>query len=1512
MSENKDNQSAATERPQPNKARRKPIYRWLSTLAIVAGLCFAGWMWVNAQAHSKLLNQIREAGYPDASIGSVSVGPNGVTASELVLPADGNLPGLKIGSLTVKQSFTKLVSGAKPYEQIVIADGNIDLNFESPRDSANFSFADLDLRELTLPARSVSIENFNVTIHDSDSELLLGGISLAVQDSSTQISVSGSIDQSIEGAVEFSGSIDRSSGNGNVEFTGDKLHIVDQAWQRWPGIPLSVLRHLGADAVFDLDANLKIENGQGISYRANIETHNARLFIPKFELPIKIHEGKVRIEDGVVNYEAVTASMGDQDRVIGSGFTTIAGFPCQTEFKGEFFDVDVDDLRKLVKQIPLKVSGTASGKVVGSVDVNSELETTLRISAAGNGSEAGYGKISAAKSTINVEIQPLVLTQEGRTIDLQGNVAVDAAATSQDVDDILATFDLEALDEQFEFDFPGNGVVNLNIPLDSAADLKTWTLVIDAFAPQGNISGMEFRDIKAKSFLRDGFLVFSPASATPVGSKQATNVTVEWPLEDDAANPVGIVTVASESLPPKSALDFLNRQLKNAGVVHRFESSLNTIANSNLDGGLNFESKIVVPATGERPIDSWNVLATVDNSKIELEGVTFGQLGSNIAIDSGILKFTGLTAKLPQSGSLDAEISMDLESSEIRALDVNARQIPADWFARKVAIFTTGKAAAKKEPGSTDDFPMNIQGLFDGELHLSEQSKLLAEAVSFQASSKNIRLFETDLNSTRITGELGDTLTINSITSNIGARGKFSIEGNVEPFERIGSFKAQWSDIDSNPFLRNFATTDVSFETSGSMNCEFVNGAPVVDGNVRLQSAQLLDLNLRDLELNVKSEPDRIVFASRRQPGLGLEGHIKTNAPYGFEIDARSKQLKLRNFFIDDINGMVSSRIFTKGTVQPFSLETDGQLSLRQLRFNDNNLKPIESRWRYSTRQPERNMLSFNGLGGVFSLDTDSPGQKDLEFRIENFESDQLSAFRKLPVKLDGSFSGKAVISNWRNANARAAAVELQTDMLSVGTARLSRLKAKATLSRNGQLEYSATGRLLDGKLELDGKSTLARDKPYSENSFPVRVRLTNARVKKLFENERSIPAARQISGRLSTAMQWNVIPGLMPEGSGFVTLDDLKWKNRIVSRKISSDLFLKDGLVRLSKVSADLRQGEISGRATIPLTGSASGNYELEVRNFSLGRTLDVLMDKPIKADGLIDARISGRTGNTISGSGTLGVSRAGLFGARDQSVKLPIRFQIKPAQRTARMELPRSRFQAFRGNVYGSASLDIGTQVVLDSKLELSNLDSKSLLNSLAGYSNTGKGKLSGHLELKSRNLKSLNDLNGSFDGHLDQSNAFTIPVLAQVSNLLGNTSVLRNEQFDSEQMVLRLSKSRIAIEEFNLRSEIAKVVVTGDAWLDGRLNLDIAARVERLNQPTLLDELATSPLARLTGSPTAFFAQAAEFLSERVLFLNVKGTTTRPQIQINTGKQLREEVIRYFLRGSQILPNRIRLNN
>ena len=209
----------------------------------------------------------------------------------------------------------------------------------------------------------------------------------------------------------------------------------------------------------------------------------------------------------------------------------------------------------------------------------------------------------------------------------------------------------------------------------------------------------------------------------------------------------------------------------------------------------------------------------------------------------------------------------------------------------------------------------------------------------------------------------------------------------------------------------------------------------------------------------------------------------------------------------------------------------------------------------------------------------------------------------------------------------------------------------------------------------------------------------------------------------------------------------------------------------------------------------------------------------------------------------------------------------------------------------------------------MNFSNVDTEKMLAEMAGVKQADQGKLTGRLLLTGHGVRSTRQLKGSFRGSLQRVSAFELPVLSDVARLLSVTN-LQSTDFDSDTIELLLSNNQINVKQFNFSSSLVKIAITGQAFLDGRLNLSAAARVENLQQPTLLDELAGSPLASL--SPVAAASNASEFLSERLVFIKINGNFKRPQVRVDTGQQLKNEAIRYFLPGSNILPYLTGRNN
>jgi hypothetical protein len=794
-------------------------------------------------------------------------------------------------------------------------------------------------------------------------------------------------------------------------------------------------------------------------------------------------------------------------------------------------------------------------------------------------------------------------------------------------------------------------------------------------------------------------------------------------------------------------------------------------------------------------------------------------------------------------------------------------------------------------------------------------------AVSWELSSEELLLYNKPFKNVTTSGVYGDELVIRKIRSKLPGRGDAILNGDWRITSDDGSFEVQWQNADLVSLLERRFKLPESFAaySNGEVNACFKSHLPVFTGRFDLIEPQLFGGTLANQSFEIDTVDGRIHFKTGKRNGAnaGLEfnGQLGMLHPFEFSVEGVARSMPLSTAVFDDVTGRVNSKFSVSGQAEPWVVKTKGDATFENLSYRKSSLSDVKSKWDFDSAAPNSQALKVEGFGGRLALIAPENGlDRDLKFVADEIDAAELSVFRTLPIDVTGSISGSATIRDWQSPTGRAIVAKLKSDSLLVEKLRLARVEGFANLSSDGQLEYSLDSQLLDGKLQCAGKTKLSSLDGASKMRFPLNVRLENARLKTLAQPLSGKTAAllKQLDGRASLVMDWNVLPGKFPKGSGTVSLSDTKWKNRLVSRNISSDVFMTDGIMRLENFNADLRQGEISGQAMIPLVGTTTGSYDLDIRKFDLRRMVEILMDEPVQVDGQLDTRLSGRIGKTITGSGTMSLRRAGLFGVRDQSMKLPVRFDIEPHRQRASIEIPRNRFKLFRGNVNGYAKLEIGSRLRLDSKFDLANIDAYSMIHSLTGFTGTGNGKLSGHLEISGKSIRTENDLVGLFQGKLQQSNAFSFPLLDQIGRLIGSASTWRNKRFESENIDLALNKGRVEVREFRLQNSLASIAVEGNAWLNGQLDMEVAARIESLDQPSLVQQIAGSPLAKLTGSQAAFFAQASEFLSERIVFVDVGGTVKRPQMRLNPGKQLKEEAIRYFLRGSQILPNANGRNN
>jgi hypothetical protein len=92
-----------------------------------------------------------------------------------------------------------------------------------------------------------------------------------------------------------------------------------------------------------------------------------------------------------------------------------------------------------------------------------------------------------------------------------------------------------------------------------------------------------------------------------------------------------------------------------------------------------------------------------------------------------------------------------------------------------------------------------------------------------------------------------------------------------------------------------------------------------------------------------------------------------------------------------------------------------------------------------------------------------------------------------------------------------------------------------------------------------------------------------------------------------------------------------------------------------------------------------------------------------------------------------------------------------------------------------------------------------------------------------------------------------------------------------------------------------------MNGHASLDGRLNFDVTAATGQVGPADGLMALTDSPLMLAAPAPVALVLKANEAMKDRVVHVHVGGTSSRPTLRLQPGKNLTQDTIRFFLTNS-----------
>jgi len=1535
--------------PLANKPQSR---RWVVWLTLVLFLISIGglvaWLFVKSFVQGKIQTQLADLNLGQTQIGSISVSTGGVTAHNIQfkLQSEDATPWLTVGRLNINHPISELTSGVTTFNEIELDNAQATLTIDQLLELAALDKAspDFDLSQIELPAKAISVSNSNFQVLDADCSLKVTGVDLNIQQEKETQNITGSIADLVGGQWQIKGKIEPTANRYIANLSTVDLQLNNDQWQSLPYVAENLRNYLTASGVIDISADISgsVENSLVVDGSAKVKTLDINL--PSFKLPVTVNTADVEFDLDQITATNIEATIDGQDKLSATATTTLSSFPITTDFETQFEDISIETLRHVVPGIPEILTARVAGNAKGGVVVAADTATEITIGATGRTKSAQYGDLQAESSLTTVVIDSLVFNAKQTYESISGAISVKADAAKQPLQNIFTTFSIAALSKQLDLEgIIAEAKAELDLPLATIEDLTTWQLSVSGTMPEGSLAGQTIANANVIGQLNRGVLELSPLTATAEDTDQESSIDnqlsadVAWPLVRNENSNYGTVVLSGQDLPTHWVVGLIQNQIFNATGEHLVDESSKLYRRiSELGGSVNFDTRVNIPADRPEEISRWTATGNVQNSEFVVQQQSLSNLSTNIRLENSKLTLADVSGTFAQGGSLVGNATIDIAETAQHRINVEAQKVPLLWLIT-VAKNASSEFAAQfnQVAGVTQNQKVTSENT-EGAMNIKAQFVTLPAGTptpwnaDLNVKSKELRILGERFKNVNIEANSDSkNIVVKQLKTNFGQRGL--IDGNFSWNIRrnTGDGNLDWKSLSIQTLaqaaqIEGIPVTGLTdgklILTSQDANDPNVaqTGLPVsINGQIAAIDLTAAKIRVKPFKFDVATRAGNVHIENFRTENKAIEFDLTAQAalkpPFQFRSDAALGKLQLSRLLeqssvtqkegeVVDVSGIMSGDFHFSGQLSPFDVRTNGKVQIKNPSYHNKPYRDIVVDWDHLGNDWKKSKLLLKAFGGEIKMAELTQKPKRIRVNISGIDAVEVTHLFNLPIELTGKLEGDASLNDWHLTETRWADLELKGSSMLVSEVEVGNFTAKADY-RSDKLSYDINGALLGGKFEGHGQTDVGQ-KRLEKIEFPIEFNLNNALLENLNRKSAQFRSLRELDGNLSATAKFIVGLDHPFEGDGRIAISDAKWSDELLTRLASIHFNLADGRIKFNDVQADLKRGSIKANATIPLNGNLAGKYECEIRQMDLGRIAAIASDQPLEVEGQFDARLNGQIGRSITGQGYIGLDRASLHGVNGQSVRLPVQFTVSTANGSGRAELRRSTFRLFDGSVSGKAKLTFGSRLSFNSDLKLSRIDTGKMIRSLADFNQADQGELNGRLKIKGSSIRSLRDIKGTFEGKLERASAFQLPVLTDMARVLGGTRI-QNDDFTSEDIRLQLDNGRVEVKNLNLSSSLANVAITGSVFIDGRLNLGVAGRIERFNQPTLIEELAGSPLTLIRGTPVSLFAQAAEFISDRVVFLKVGGTVNRPQVRVDTRQQLREETIRYFLRGSQILP-------
>ena len=597
------------------------------------------------------------------------------------------------------------------------------------------------------------------------------------------------------------------------------------------------------------------------------------------------------------------------------------------------------------------------------------------------------------------------------------------------------------------------------------------------------------------------------------------------------------------------------------------------------------------------------------------------------------------------------------------------------------------------------------------------------------------------------------------------------------------------------------------------------------------------------------------------------------------------------------LHAVASVRGEIAGSLQPFRWTSQGITVFDELELPALGVDGCRFQWQMNEQGLRVSGLSAKALGGRVTADGTVPfGGKPyrLTGEFSDIESSSLLEAAGNKTELSGVVAGSFAFSGTKIDELLKAELQIQSPAISAFGTDASDVKGSATYDQE-RLVLQLTGRALDGSFALNG-TAIGQRPDLSDLTIEGRIKTQDVQLVAL----RHLMQATELpnlDGNAQLDLKFKVVgPSLSPTCRGRCVVKNLRWGGRNLASSASAELVLSNDAIRIENVTAQFAEGTASGEITI-MRESRNKTFRLTLRNIRARRLAQFGPRALSSLDGRVNLLLEGKADQDWRGRGQLDMSRADLAGMSIQRLRIPFQWAFLPKRNNWILVSRDAHANFARGRVSADLQMLVGRRLDFKCAGRLERISLTTLLRRAPGVVDSVGGTLSAQFRFGGRDVRSLNDVTGRYHGKVVQSRVLMLPILREMAASLGLGALTR--KFDIAEMEGRLSRGGVLrLDRVTLANNNLQMDAAGRIWLNGRIDLDVAAHVGEFAVETALEQMLASPLQVLRVASIEQLVQASEFLDRRLLFLNLSGTVRNPTINPRPNQNLDRDTILFFV--------------